>query len=68
MQNLTPAVGDLVAWDGKKWTVEAIIPNGSFLAHIQGLPPETYESREPLLLVTNTDGSVSYAPLPETRV
>jgi hypothetical protein len=68
MQNLTPAVGDLVAWGGTKWTVEAIIPNGSFLAHIQGLPPETYDSREPLLLVTNTDGSVSYAQASEIRV
>jgi len=68
MQNLTPAVGDLVAWGGTKWTVEAIIPNGTYVAHIQGLPQATYDSREPLLLVTNTEGSVSYAPLPETRV
>ena len=68
MQNLTPAVGDLVAWGGTKWTVEAIIPNGAHLAHIQGLPPAIYDALEPLLLVTNAEGSVSYAPTSETRV
>lgn len=68
MQNLTPAVGDLVAWEGRKWTVEAVIPNGKHLGHIKGLPLETYSTESQLLLVTNADGDVSYVPLAETRV
>jgi hypothetical protein len=68
MQNLTPAVGDLIAWRSCKWTVESIIPNGAHLRHIEGLPPETYEAQGPLLLVIDTNGNIDYAPHSEARV
>jgi len=68
MRNLTPAVGDLVAWRSYKWTVESIIPNASYLKHIAGLPPETYTAEGPLLLVTDNDGNIGYAPVGEARI
>jgi len=68
MQNLIPAVGDLVAWDGRKWTVESIIPGGKHLKHIQGLPAEIYAAECQLLLVTNNDGNVCYVPVSEARI
>ena len=68
MQNLTPATGDLVAWCGGKWTVEAIIPGGKHLKHIQGLRPETYTAEGQLLLVTNNDGDINYIPVSEARI
>lgn len=68
MNNLTPAVGDLVAWSGRKWTVESIIPNGSHLKHISGLRSETYESEGQQLLVTDNDGNIEYLPAAEARV
>jgi hypothetical protein len=68
MQNLTPSVGDLVAWDGRKWTVEAIIPSGKHLKHIQGLPSEICEAEYQLLLVTDNDGNINYIPASEVRI
>lgn len=68
MSKLVPAIGDLVAYDGLKWNVEAIIPNGKYLEHIQGLRPETYVTEGQLLLVTNTDGDVNYIPATEARI
>lgn len=68
MKNLTPAAGDLVAWNGGKWTVEAIIPGGKHLKHIQGLSPETYEAEGHLLLVINNDGNIKYIPAAEARI
>ena len=68
MQNLTPAVGDLVAWCGGKWTVEAIIPSGKHLNHVQGLRPETYAAEGQLLLVTDNDGNINYIPASEARI
>jgi hypothetical protein len=68
MQNLTPAVGDLVAHEGRKWTVEAIIPNGKHLGHIKGLSPETYAAEVQLLLVTSNDGDINYIPSSAARI
>lgn len=68
MNNLTPAVGDLVAYGGLKWTVAAIIPGGKHLRHITGLRAETYATEGQLLLVTNTDGDIDYIPAPEARI
>lgn len=68
MNNLTPAVGDLVAYDGLKWTVAAIIPCGKHLRHITGLRAATYATEGQLLLVTNTDGDIDYIPAQEARI
>lgn len=68
MQKLTPAVGDLVAWRSRKWTVESIIPNGTHLSHVKDLLPEIYESQGPLLLVTDNNGNIDYAPPAEARI
>lgn len=65
MQSLIPAVGDLVAYRGRKYTVESQYANGSLVRHVD----EALGSEErPLLLVTDTDGNVLYALAEECRI
>ena len=65
MQNLIPAVGDLVAYHGRKYTVESQYANGSLVSHVDvTLSAEV----RPLLLLSDTDGNILYAPTEECRI
>ena len=68
MSSLTPAVGDLVAWEGRKWIVESHVAKGSLLEHVSGLPEAILREERPLLLVTDNDGNINYIPASEARV
>ena len=68
MQNLIPAVGDLVAYRGRKYTVESQYANGSLIKHVNGVDPELKNEVRPLLLVTDNDGNIHYVPAAECRI
>jgi len=68
MQTLIPAVGDLVAWKGKKYTVEVLYASGRQLAHISHIPAQLLEESRPMTLLVNTDGGIEYAPSEECRI
>lgn len=65
MRSLIPAVGDLVAYHGRKYTVESQYANGSLLGHVS---PDLSSEVRPILLVTDTDGNIMYAPAEECRI
>lgn len=68
MRALVPSVGDVVAFRGRKYTVESHFPNGRFVSHVRDLTPEIRDCEGTLLLVTDSEGVVDYAPLAECRV
>jgi len=68
MQTLIPAVGDLVVWKGKKYTVESLYASGRQLEHIRHIPAQLLEESRPMTLLVNTDGDIEYAPSEECRI
>lgn len=68
MQTLIPAVGDLVVWKGKKYTVESLYASGRQLSHISNVHPHLLEESRPMTLLVNTDGDIEYAPSEECRI
>ena len=68
MQKLIPAVGDLVVWKEKKYTVESLYASGRQLAHIRSIPQHLLDESRPMTLLVNTDGDIEYAPSEECRI
>jgi hypothetical protein len=68
MQSLIPAIGDLVAYRGRKYTVESHYANGSLIRHIDGVDAELKDETRPLLLVTDTDGNIDYIPAADCHI
>lgn len=65
---LIPAVGDLVVWKSKKYTVESLYPSGRQLSHIRSIPQHLLDESRPMTLLVNTDGDIEYAPSEECRI